>query len=63
MSKRELIEPHPGDKRYVRREKSGAFADKQDDVGRSLTKDRRKPAKHAAPRGQGDRGDRKPASK
>lgn len=43
MSKRELIEPHPGDKRYVRR----------DDPA-----DQRQHAKHDAGRGQGDRGDR-----
>jgi hypothetical protein len=63
MAKRELIEPKPGDKRYVRRDKAGHFTKEQDDVGRSLAQDRRKPAKHAAPRGQGDRGDRKSASK
>jgi hypothetical protein len=62
MAKRELIEPKPADKRYVRRDKAGHFT-KEDDVGRSLAKDRRKPAKHATPQGQGDRGDRKSASK
>jgi hypothetical protein len=34
-SKRELIEPHKGDKRYVRRDKKGEFKE-VDDVGRSL---------------------------
>jgi len=63
MAKRELLEPKPGDKRYVRRDDKGHFAKEQDDVGRSLTQDRRKEAKHEAPRGQGDRGDRKSASK
>jgi hypothetical protein len=56
--KRETIEPNPGDKRYVRRDDQGRF-DEQDDVGRSLGADRRKRAKTVAPRGQGDRGDRK----
>jgi len=62
MTKRELIEPKPGDKRYVRRDEKGHFTDEQDDVGKSLTQDRRKHAKHKAPPGQGDRGDRKPTS-
>ena len=31
MSKRELIEPHKGDKRYTRRTPSGRFSE-QDDV-------------------------------
>jgi hypothetical protein len=62
MAKGELIQPRPGDKRYVRRDEKGHFTDEQDDVGRSLTQDRRKKAKHEAPKGQGDRGDRKPTS-
>jgi hypothetical protein len=33
---RELIEPHKGDKRYVRR-KSGKFTTRQRDIGHSLT--------------------------
>ena len=63
IAKRQLIEPKPGDKRYVRRDDKGHFTDQQDDVGRSLTQERRKDAKHEASRGQGDRGDRKTASK
>jgi hypothetical protein len=55
---RELIEPHKGDKRYVRRDEQGRFTDDQVDVGRSLAADRRRHAKTKAPRGQGDRGDR-----
>jgi hypothetical protein len=55
--RRELIEPHKGDKRYVRRTKQGQFKE-TDDVGRSLAQDRRRKAKTSAPRGQGDRGDR-----
>lgn len=58
MSKRELIEPHPGDKRYVRRDAQGQFKE-SDDVGRSLAQDRRQHAKTEAKPGQGDRGDRK----
>ena len=56
-TRRELTEPHKGDKRYVRRNKKGQFKE-TDDVGRSLAQDRRRKAKIAAPRGQGDRGDR-----
>lgn len=58
MSKRELIEPNPGDKRYVRRDEKGRFKE-SDDVGRSLRQDRQQHAKHEAPHGQGDRGDRR----
>ena len=57
--KRELIEPHPGDKRYVRRDDKGRFTDDQVDVGTSLRDDRRQPAKRTVPPGQGDRGDQK----
>jgi hypothetical protein len=56
-SKRTLIEPTPGDKRYVRRNKKGEF-DKVVDVGRSLAADRRSKSKTKAKPGQGDRGDR-----
>lgn len=55
-SKRTLIEPHPGDKRYVRRNKKGEFTN-QVDVGRSLAADRRSKAKTKVKKGQGDRGD------
>jgi hypothetical protein len=55
---RQLIEPHPGDKRYVRR-KQGKFTKSQDEVGRSLSADRRKRAKKVAKKGEGDRGDRR----
>jgi hypothetical protein len=58
MSKRELIEPHAGDKRYVRRGAKGRFKE-SDDVGRSLSVDRRRRAKTTAKRGEGDRGDRR----
>ena len=56
-SKRELIEPHKGDKRYVRRDQRGRIKE-SDDVGRSLTADRRTKAKTVSKPGQGDRGDR-----
>ncbi|HEX6749078.1 MAG TPA: hypothetical protein VF092_17395 [Longimicrobium sp.] len=54
---RELIEPHKGDKRFVRRDDQGRFTSDQVDVGRSLAADRRQHAKTKAPRGQGDLGD------
>ena len=57
-SNRELIEPHKGDKRYVRRDAKGRFTE-SDDVGRSLTADRRVKAKTVVKKGQGDRGDQK----
>ena len=58
MSKRELIEPNPGDKRYARRDDEGRFSE-MDDVGRSSAQDQKRQAKTAAPKGQGDRGDRR----
>ena len=56
-AKRELIEPKEGDKRFVRRGEGGKFSDSQDDVGRSLSQDRKRQAKTKVPPGQGDRGD------
>ena len=55
---RELIEPNKGDKRYVRRSKGGQFKE-SDDVGRSLTADRRTKASKIVRKGEGDRGDQK----
>lgn len=55
--KRELIDTGT-DKRYVRRDENGRF-DEVVDVGRSLAQDQRKDAKAEAPRGHGDRGDRR----
>jgi hypothetical protein len=55
-SKRELIEPNKGDKRYVRRKADGTFG-KTVDVGKSLAADRKHSAKTKVPKGQGDRGD------
>jgi hypothetical protein len=56
--KRELIEPTPGDKRYIRRDAAGRFTTDQVDVGRSISADMRQQAKSTAGSGQGDRGDR-----
>ncbi len=56
-SKRELIDTG-SDKRYVRRNAEGQFKE-SDDVGRSLSQDRRRKAKTVVPSGQGDRGDQK----
>jgi hypothetical protein len=55
-SRRTVIEPHKGDRRYVRRDKQGQFK-KEVNVGRSLAADRRRKAKTTAKKGQGDRGD------
>jgi hypothetical protein len=55
-SRRELMSPND-DKRFVRRGATGKFKE-SDDVGRSLSADRRKHAKTKAKPGQGDRGDR-----
>lgn len=56
-AKREMVDTGT-DKRYVRRDSQGQFKE-SDDVGRSLSADRRKTAKKSATPGQGDRGDRK----
>ncbi len=55
-AKRELINTGL-DKRFMRRGKKGRFKE-SDDVGRSLTGDRRKKAKRKVKSGYGDRGDR-----
>jgi hypothetical protein len=55
VAKRELINTGT-DKRYVRRGAKGQFKE-SDDVGRSLSGDRRRKAKTKAKRGQGDEGD------
>jgi hypothetical protein len=56
---RELVEPHKGDKRYVRRGKKGQFTSRQTNVGRSLAPDRRSKAKTTVKKGEGDRGDQR----
>jgi len=55
-AKRELIDTGT-DKRFVRRSAGGKFKE-SDDVGKSLTVDRRKKAKTKVKSGQGDKGDR-----
>jgi hypothetical protein len=55
-SKRTVIEPKKGDRRYVRRNKKGEFK-KEVSVGRSLSADRKRSAKTKVKKGQGDRGD------
>lgn len=55
-ARRELIDTGT-DKRYVRRDERGRF-NESDDVGRSLSQDRRRTAKKKVRSGQGDRGDR-----
>ena len=57
--KREVIQPHSNDKRYIRRDKEGQFTEKQVNVGKSLSADRRSKSKTIVPNGQGDRGDQK----
>jgi hypothetical protein len=56
MVKRELIDTG-SNKRYVRRNNRGQF-NEVDDVGRSLSADRRKRAKSMSNPGEGDKGDR-----
>jgi hypothetical protein len=55
-AKRELIDTGT-DKRYVRRGTKGRFKE-SDDVGKSLSADRRQRAKTKSKPGQGDKGDR-----
>jgi hypothetical protein len=55
-AKRTLIDTGV-DKRFVRRGAAGKFKE-SDDVGKSLTPDRRKKAKTKVKSGQGDKGDR-----
>ena len=57
MADRERIETG-NDSRFVRRDERGRFKE-SDDVGRSLTADRRTPARTTVPKGQGDKGDQK----
>ena len=57
-AKRELIDTGTN-KLYVRRNARGTSFKVVDDVGRSLSADRRRKAKTVAKRGQGDKGDRR----
>jgi hypothetical protein len=56
-----MIEPHAGDRRYIRRDSRGRFTKDQVDVGGSLSRDRKQMAKTTVAKGQGDRGDQKRA--
>jgi hypothetical protein len=56
-AKRQVIDTGT-DKRFVRRNAGGKFKE-SDDMGQSLTSDRRTKAKRAVKSGQGDKGDRK----
>ena len=55
---RELIDTG-ANKLYVRRNARGTSFKQVEDVGRSLTQDRRRKARTVAKPGQGDRGDRR----
>jgi len=55
-SRRTVLKPHKGDRRYLRRNERGEFK-KEVNVGRSLSTDRRRGAKTKVKKGQGDRGD------
>jgi hypothetical protein len=55
--RRELIDTGK-QKRYVRRDNNGQF-NEVDDMGRSLSQDRKRKAKTVVKAGQGDKGDQK----
>lgn len=55
-SKRTVVEPHKGDRSFIRRNKKGQIK-KKVKTGRSLAADRRTSAKTKVKKGQGDRGD------
>ena len=55
--KRELINTGK-DKRFVRRDTGGKFSE-SDDVGKSLSRDRRRKANKTVKAGQGDKGDQR----
>jgi hypothetical protein len=57
-AQRELIDTGTN-KLFVRRNARGTSFKEVEDVGRSLTADRRRKAKTVAKRGQGDKGDRR----
>lgn len=56
MSKRELIEPNEGDKRYIKRDDEGKIKESVD-LNRSLSQDDRHNSKHTSKPGHGDEGD------
>jgi hypothetical protein len=55
-SKREEIEPNPGDKRYIRRNEDGEI-ETSVDLNHSLSRDDQHNAKKTSKPGQGDHGD------
>lgn len=57
MTKREMIEPNPGHKRYIRRDEKGRISDSVD-VGKSSAADQRQHSTQVPKRGEGDKGDR-----
>jgi len=54
--KREVVTPHAGDRRFVRRDAQGRFKDVVD-AGKSVARDRLTDAKRVVKPGQGDKGD------
>ena len=58
MTKREVIQPNAGDKRYARRDKDGQFSKDQTNVGRSSAADQQQHSATKSKPGYGDRGDR-----
>lgn len=59
---RELVQPHRGEKRYIRR-KAGKFTSRQVKVGQSLASDKRSKAKTVVKKGEGNRCDQKRSSR
>ncbi len=55
-TKREEIEPHKGDKRYIRRDEEGKIKTSVDQH-KSLSQDDKKTAKKTSKPGHGDEGD------
>jgi hypothetical protein len=58
-TKREIIQPNPGDKRYAQRNKEGRFTDDLTSVGKSLAAARRIHARSIVPKSQADRSDQR----
>ena len=52
-TKRTVLEPHPGDRRYVRRDAKGRLTEDQVAVGKSLAADRRTKTKDGRAKGTG----------
>lgn len=56
MSKRELIEPNEGEKRYISRDEDGQIEESVD-LNRSLSQDDKHNSKNTSEPGEGDEGD------